>query len=210
MWADATRFRRWLEIELLATEAHAALGVVPAADAARLPRAGAGRSTTRSSRPSPSVSGRPTTTSPRSSTSSRRAIGPPAGSWIHYGLTSSDVVDTALCWAMRDAGRLLVDAADDADRHGRRPRPPAPRHGDDRPHPRHPRRADDVRRQGRAVGAAARPRPRPAARGARTPSRCASCPAPSARTPTSTRRSSATSATRLGLTPGAGDPGDRP
>ena len=40
------------------------------------------------------------------------AIGPPAGSWIHYGLTSSDVVDTALCWAMRDAGRLLVAAAD--------------------------------------------------------------------------------------------------
>ncbi len=32
-------------------------------------------------------------------------IGMPAGSWIHYGLTSSDVVDTALCWAMRDAGR---------------------------------------------------------------------------------------------------------
>jgi adenylosuccinate lyase len=38
------------------------------------------------------------------------AIGMPAGSWIHYGLTSSDVVDTALCWAMRDAGRLLVEA----------------------------------------------------------------------------------------------------
>ena len=40
------------------------------------------------------------------------AIGPPAGSWIHHGLTASDVVDTALCWAMRDAGRLLIDAAD--------------------------------------------------------------------------------------------------
>ena len=34
------------------------------------------------------------------------------GSWIHHGLTSSDVVDTALCWAMRDAGELLVAAAD--------------------------------------------------------------------------------------------------
>ena len=37
------------------------------------------------------------------------AIGAPAGSWIHYGLTSSDVVDTALCWAMRDAADLVED-----------------------------------------------------------------------------------------------------
>ena len=34
VWADSTRFGRWLEVELLATEAHAELGVVPAADAA--------------------------------------------------------------------------------------------------------------------------------------------------------------------------------
>ena len=40
------------------------------------------------------------------------AIGQPAGSWIHYGLTSSDVVDTALCWAMTDATDLLLDAVD--------------------------------------------------------------------------------------------------
>ncbi len=41
----------------------------------------------------------------------QEAIGPPAGSWIHYGLTSSDVVDTALCWAMRDAADLLIEAS---------------------------------------------------------------------------------------------------
>ena len=34
VWSDVARFRRWLEVELLATEAHAAIGVVPAADAA--------------------------------------------------------------------------------------------------------------------------------------------------------------------------------
>jgi adenylosuccinate lyase len=39
------------------------------------------------------------------------AIGRPAGTWIHYGLTSTDVVDTALCWAMRDAMTELVAAA---------------------------------------------------------------------------------------------------
>ena len=39
------------------------------------------------------------------------AIGQPAGAWIHYGLTSSDVVDTAWCWALRDAADLLFDAS---------------------------------------------------------------------------------------------------
>ncbi len=34
VWADTTRLARWLEVELLATEAHAELGIVPAADAA--------------------------------------------------------------------------------------------------------------------------------------------------------------------------------
>ena len=33
VFSDVSRFGRWLEIELLATDAHAALGIVPAADA---------------------------------------------------------------------------------------------------------------------------------------------------------------------------------
>ena len=80
-----------------------------------------------------------------------------AGKWIHYGLTSSDVGDTALCWQLRDAADVLLDAADDAARRGRGARPRAPRHGDDRTHPRRARRADHVRHEGRAVGAAGRP-----------------------------------------------------
>ena len=42
----------------------------------------------------------------------QQRIGPP-GRWIHYGLTSSDVVDTALCWSLRDAADLLIDAVSD-------------------------------------------------------------------------------------------------
>ncbi len=41
VWSDPVRFGRWLEVELLATEGHAALGIVPADDAGDLPRAGA-------------------------------------------------------------------------------------------------------------------------------------------------------------------------
>jgi adenylosuccinate lyase len=41
------------------------------------------------------------------------AIGAPAGSWIHFGLTSSDIVDTALCWAMRDAADVVLATTDE-------------------------------------------------------------------------------------------------
>ena len=120
VWADTTRLRRWLEIELLATEAHAELGVVPVADGRGVPGPGPACRRRVRRRGRSSVSAPPTTTSPPSSTSSRRAIGTPAGSWIHYGLTSSDVVDTALCWAMRDAVDLLLAAATELAHHARR------------------------------------------------------------------------------------------
>src|SRR5438270_382775 len=39
------------------------------------------------------------------------AIGGPAAGWVHYGLTSSDVVDTALGATLARAGDLLIDAS---------------------------------------------------------------------------------------------------
>ncbi len=50
VWSDVARFERWLEVELLATEAHAAIGVVPEADAVACPRRVRRASTPRSSR----------------------------------------------------------------------------------------------------------------------------------------------------------------
>lgn len=37
-------------------------------------------------------------------------IGMPAGAWIHHGLTSTDVVDTAWCWMLKDATELILGA----------------------------------------------------------------------------------------------------
>jgi adenylosuccinate lyase len=34
----------------------------------------------------------------------------PAGAWIHHGLTSTDVVDTAWCWMLKDASDLTISA----------------------------------------------------------------------------------------------------
>jgi adenylosuccinate lyase len=110
VFADTTRFGRYLEIELLVTEAQAKLGIVPAEDAA----------TCRANAPVidagfvQAVSDRETVTNHDVAAFVdvvQDAIGQPAGSWIHYGLTSSDVVDTAWCWALRDAGDLLFDAS---------------------------------------------------------------------------------------------------
>ena len=110
VWDDVTRFNRWLEVELLATEAHAALGLVPVADARHcrehaptIDAAFVERVLEREAITNHDVAAFVDVV--------QAAIGAPAGSWIHYGLTSSDVVDTALCWAMRDAADLLIASA---------------------------------------------------------------------------------------------------
>ena len=109
IWSDASKLRRWLEIELLATEAHAELGIVPAADAA----------TCREQAPTVddqfvnAVLEREAITDHDVAAFVdvvQAAIGD-AGKWIHYGLTSSDVGDTALCWQLRDAAKVLVEAS---------------------------------------------------------------------------------------------------
>jgi adenylosuccinate lyase len=107
---DLARFGRWLEIELLATEAWADLGVVPPDDAAAC----------RARAPAVDVAFVETVEERERTTDHdvaafvdvvQSTIGGSAGKWIHYGLTSSDVVDTALCWMLRDAVDLLVASA---------------------------------------------------------------------------------------------------
>ena len=109
VWTDTTRFGRWLEVELLATEAHATIGLVPRRGRRRLPAAAPVVDDAFVA----AVAERERTTDHDVAAFVdvvQERIGPPAGSWIHYGLTSSDVVDTALCWAMRDALDLVLDA----------------------------------------------------------------------------------------------------
>ena len=112
LFSDEAQQARMLEIELLATEARAALGVVPVADAAecreRAPVVDAGFVA--------AVAERERVTDHDVAAFVdvvQAAIGGRAGAWIHYGLTSSDVVDTAWCWALRDASDLLLGASDD-------------------------------------------------------------------------------------------------
>jgi adenylosuccinate lyase len=112
LFTDEARYRLWLEIELLAVEAWATLGVVPAADAAdcrvRAPVVDAGFVE--------EVAAREVVTDHDVAAFVdvvQDAIGPPAGSFIHHGLTSSDVVDTALSVTLARAAALLGEALDE-------------------------------------------------------------------------------------------------
>jgi adenylosuccinate lyase len=110
VWSDTARFGRWLEVELLATDAHAEIGVVPTDHA----RACRDRAPATDEAFVQQVLDREAVTDHDVAAfvdMVQGAIGMPEGSWIHYGLTSSDVVDTALCWALRDTADLLIVAA---------------------------------------------------------------------------------------------------
>ncbi len=106
IFSDVSKFRRYLEIELLSTEAHCELGVVPRADAQvcreRAPKV--------DNEFVLAVSERERVTDHDVAAFVdvvQQRIGMPAGAWIHHGLTSSDVVDTAWCWMLRDAATLI-------------------------------------------------------------------------------------------------------
>jgi adenylosuccinate lyase len=109
LFTDAARFGLWLEVELLATEAQSLVGVVPAEDAA----ACRAKAPTVDDLFVADVLEREKVTDHDVAAFVdvvQERIGAPAGSYIHYGLTSSDVVDTALCATLtRAADLILVD-----------------------------------------------------------------------------------------------------
>jgi len=110
LFSDEAKFASWLEVEILACEAWAELGVVPRADAAAI-RARAGFDV-------PAIEARERVTDHDMAAFVdvvQEHVGPPAGAWVHYGLTSSDVVDTALCSQLVKACDLLSDALDALD-----------------------------------------------------------------------------------------------
>lgn len=110
VFSDTARFGRWLDIELLATDAHAELGLVPRVDAAVCRQ----RAPMIDDAFVQAVLDREAITDHDVAAFVdvvQAAIGAPGGSWIHYGLTSSDVVDTAWCAMLRDACDLLLEAS---------------------------------------------------------------------------------------------------
>jgi adenylosuccinate lyase len=106
LWSEESQFQSWLDVELAACAAWSALGVIPKADVDLLyekatfdvDRIHEIERTTR-----------------HDVVAFTRAVSESLGEekkWVHYGLTSSDVVDTALMVRLRRANEILLQAVD--------------------------------------------------------------------------------------------------
>jgi len=106
IWNEEGKFRRWLEVEIAATETLAQTGVVPAAAAGKI-------------REKARIDGGVVRRIAELETKVKHdviaftmAVGetigdPDAARWLHYGLTSNDIVDTAQALQLREASRLI-------------------------------------------------------------------------------------------------------
>lgn len=103
VWSDANKFTKWLEVELAATETLAEAGQVPKEAAATI-RARAKVDVARINE----LEARVKHDVIAFTMAVGESIGDPAAArWLHYGMTSNDVVDTAQALQVRDASRLI-------------------------------------------------------------------------------------------------------
>ena len=109
IWSDESRLARWLEVELAALDGWAEVGAVPreAAEAIRQ----------RAVTPSPERVAEIEEVTQHDVAAFVDAVAGDLGAdgrWLHYGLTSSDVLDTALALQVREAGQLIVEGIERA------------------------------------------------------------------------------------------------
>jgi adenylosuccinate lyase len=109
IWSEEAKLERWLAVELAALDAWAQVGTLPAA-AAQTIRA-------RARTPTAQRVAELERTTNHDVAAFVDAVAEDLGlegRWFHYGLTSSDVLDTALALAIRDAGALVLEGIDRA------------------------------------------------------------------------------------------------
>jgi adenylosuccinate lyase len=107
IWSEESKLARWLAVELAALDGWAEVGAIPADDVREI-RA-------RAAPPTPERVTEIERVTDHDTAAFVDAVAEqlgPEGRWLHYGLTSSDVVDTALSLQIQDAGRLVLDGLD--------------------------------------------------------------------------------------------------
>ncbi|TWT24058.1 adenylosuccinate lyase [Planomicrobium sp. CPCC 101110] len=101
IWTDENRYNAWLEVEILACEAWAEIGDIPKEDVAKI-RRDASFSVDRILEIEEETR--------HDVVAFTRAVSETLGEerkWVHYGLTSTDVVDTALSYLLKQANEIL-------------------------------------------------------------------------------------------------------
>ena len=105
IWSETGKHDRWLAVEKAACEAWTRLGVIPEADMHKI----------RAATWDPHVLEETLQRTKHDVTAFLRSVTAglgPEGRWVHLGLTSSDVWDTATALQLRDAGALLINGLD--------------------------------------------------------------------------------------------------
>jgi adenylosuccinate lyase len=102
IWTDENRFRKWLDVEIAACQANAEAGLIPM-EAVEVIRRRAAFSVERIQELEKTLDHDVIAFT----TNLAENIGPEAR-WVHYGLTSSDVVDTANALLLCEAGDLII------------------------------------------------------------------------------------------------------
>src|ERR1700738_2756242 len=107
IWSEQNKYKQWLEVELAATESLAELGVVPA-EAAEALRKHASFDVARITEIEDKV--RHDVIAFTTAVAERMAAAGEANAsrWLHYGLTSTDVVDTAQALQIREASEAIA------------------------------------------------------------------------------------------------------
>ena len=109
IWSEEGKLVRWLEVELAALDAWAEVGAVPAEAAAEARALAAAPSPERVAE----IEERTQHDLAAFVDAVAEGLGP-SGRWFHYGLTSSDVLDTATALQVREAGALVLEGVDRA------------------------------------------------------------------------------------------------
>jgi adenylosuccinate lyase len=111
IWGDQHKYECWLKVELAAAEALAELGEVPL-EAARALREHAAFEVARIQQIEREVRHDVIAFTTAIAETMKAAGAGEASRWLHYGLTSNDVVDTAQALQLRDASRLISAGLD--------------------------------------------------------------------------------------------------
>ncbi|MCM3226095.1 adenylosuccinate lyase [Terribacillus saccharophilus] len=101
IWTDENKYKAWLEVEILACEAWSDLGIIPESDVKAL-RANASFDINRILEIEQETR--------HDVVAFTRAVSETLGEerkWVHYGLTSTDVVDTALSYLLLQANQII-------------------------------------------------------------------------------------------------------
>lgn len=102
VWTENNRFNAWLEVEISACEAWSELGDIPKEDVEKI-RENAGFDVARINEIEQETR--------HDVVAFTRAVSETLGEerkWVHYGLTSTDVVDTALSYQLKQANAILL------------------------------------------------------------------------------------------------------